>query len=134
VARPGVYAFPQKPDEKTLLLHSGAMSNKEWSSGTDKEILLESGTKVTVKLTGQSVSILKEDMAASYKLTLGLPLSLNRETAEGLAAIPGVGPCLASAIVREREKRKGFRRVEDLLSVRGIGPATYGKIRPYLIL
>ena len=59
---------------------------------------------------------------------------IDMETLEGLTAIPGIGPKLAGAIVREKAERDGFQRPDEILSVRGIGPTLYGKIRPNLVL
>jgi competence protein ComEA len=57
------------------------------------------------------------------------PLDLNTATIEQLDALPGVGPATARAIIDERERRGGFRSVEDLLDVRGIGPAKLEQLR-----
>ena len=57
-------------------------------------------------------------------------LDLNRASAVDLAGLPGVGPTLARRIIDERQGRGGFRRVEELLEVRGIGPATLARIQP----
>jgi competence protein ComEA len=73
-------------------------------------------------------------MSAFYKITLGIPISLNKESETGLTAIPGIGPGLAKAIVRERSERGGFQHLRDVLSVKGIGPKLYEKIKPYVIL
>jgi len=43
-------------------------------------------------------------------------------------ALPGIGPVLARRIVEGRP----YARVEDLLKVKGIGPATLERLRPYL--
>jgi competence protein ComEA len=47
-----------------------------------------------------------------------------------LEGLPGVGPALAGRILAERERIGGFAQVEDLLAVRGIGPATLERLRP----
>lgn len=47
-----------------------------------------------------------------------------------LEQLPGVGPATAKAIVAYREKNGAFQRVEDLLKVRGIGPAKLSEILP----
>jgi competence ComEA-like helix-hairpin-helix protein len=60
------------------------------------------------------------------------PLDPNRAGAEALVALPGVGPVLARRIVEERERSGPFRGPDDLLRVRGIGPATLNRLRPYL--
>jgi competence protein ComEA len=47
-------------------------------------------------------------------------LNLNTATARELQTLPGIGPALAKRIVEFREKRGGFRRIEELLAVPGI--------------
>jgi competence ComEA-like helix-hairpin-helix protein len=58
------------------------------------------------------------------------PLDLNTATVEQLQRLPGIGPKTAAAIVRFREKSGPFRRVEDLLAVRGITRKKLEKIAP----
>ncbi len=60
------------------------------------------------------------------------PLDLNTATVEQLQQLPGIGPETAKAIVRFREKSGPFRRVEDLLAVRGITKAKLERLRPYV--
>ncbi len=60
------------------------------------------------------------------------PLDLNTATVEELQKLPGIGPTTAKAIVRFREKSGPFRRVEDLLAVRGITKRKLEKLRPYI--
>jgi competence protein ComEA len=57
------------------------------------------------------------------------PLDLNRADTLALQALPGVGPALARRIVASRSESR-FRTVDDLLRVRGIGPATLSRLRP----
>lgn len=60
------------------------------------------------------------------------PIDINRATAEDFATLPGVGPELARRIVAHREKHGPFRRIEDLLVIRGIGRKKWRGIRPFL--
>lgn len=59
-------------------------------------------------------------------------LDPNTATARALESLPGIGPALASRIVAERLRGRVFRRPEDLLHVRGIGPRTLDRIAPGL--
>jgi len=59
----------------------------------------------------------------------GTPIDLNRATEAELDVLPGVGPATAAAIVRHREANGPFSRVDDLLEVRGIGPAKLESLR-----
>ena len=76
----------------------------------------------------------KAEMTAFHKITLGMPVSINTESLESLTAVPGIGPKLAELIIRERERSGGFRSLDEILSIRGIGSVLYGKISPYLVL
>ena len=60
------------------------------------------------------------------------PVDINKATVEGLTAIPGVGKVMAQRIVDWREQNGPFRRVEDLLKIKGIGDKSFDKIRPYV--
>ena len=51
------------------------------------------------------------------------PLNINTATAEQLDTLPGIGPVLAQRIVDYRTANGGFRAVEELLNVSGIGNA-----------
>ena len=59
-------------------------------------------------------------------------VNLNTATAEQLTALPGVGPKLASRIVEYRQKSGGFKSVQELLNVQGIGEKNLQKIQGYL--
>ena len=62
------------------------------------------------------------------------PIDLNTATATDLETLPGIGPTLADAIVREREKLGGFKSVDDLKQVRGIGEGRFADIRDLVTL
>ena len=59
-------------------------------------------------------------------------LDPNTATAEELAILPGIGPGKAAAIVAYRQGN-AFAELDDLQRVRGIGPSTVAKLRPYLV-
>jgi competence protein ComEA len=57
------------------------------------------------------------------------PLDLNQATVEQLDDLPGVGPATAQAIVDYRSRHGPLVSVDDLLEVRGIGPAKLDAFR-----
>jgi competence protein ComEA len=57
-------------------------------------------------------------------------ININLASVVELEQLPGVGPATAKAIVAYREKFGAFLKVEDLLKVRGIGPAKLSEILP----
>ncbi|MFZ3218252.1 MAG: helix-hairpin-helix domain-containing protein [Candidatus Acidiferrales bacterium] len=62
------------------------------------------------------------------------PLDLNSATAAQLQELPGIGPKTAQAIVDFRARSGPFRRVEDLLAIKGVTQPRLDKIRPYVIV
>jgi len=61
-------------------------------------------------------------------------VNLNTASAEELIRLPGVGPARARAILELRARLTRFSRIEELLRVKGIGRATFRKLRPMLTL
>lgn len=69
----------------------------------------------------------------SLPILAGTLLNINTATATELAdQLPGIGPVKAQAIVAYREANGPFARVEDIVNVSGIGPATLAKLRPFI--
>jgi competence protein ComEA len=60
------------------------------------------------------------------------PIDLNTATAQQLQQVPGIGPGTAKAIVNFRLKSGPFRKIEDLLAIKGVSKARLEKMRPYL--
>ncbi|HKW51255.1 MAG TPA: helix-hairpin-helix domain-containing protein [Candidatus Eisenbacteria bacterium] len=59
-------------------------------------------------------------------------IDLDRATARELERLPGIGPGLAARILADRAERGPYRTPDALLRVKGIGPRTLERIRPYL--
>ena len=57
------------------------------------------------------------------------PLNLNAATEAQLEALPGIGPATATRIVEYRKKNGGFKKVEDLMNVKGIGEKSFLKLK-----
>lgn len=57
-------------------------------------------------------------------------VNLNAASAAELEALPGIGESRAQAILELRDKRGGFKSVDELGEVKGIGKAALEKLRP----
>jgi competence protein ComEA len=56
-------------------------------------------------------------------------VNLNSATAAELDSLPGVGPVLAQRILEYRQSKGGFRSVDQLREVSGIGDSTFAKLQ-----
>ncbi len=70
---------------------------------------------------------LLQDLAAN-------PININDAGKGDLLPVPGVDLRIAKAIVTYRKNVKPFESMEELLEVPGIGPATLGRMRPYVTI
>jgi competence ComEA-like helix-hairpin-helix protein len=61
-------------------------------------------------------------------------IPLNTASEELLASLPWIGPELASAIISERDRRGGFRSLEDLKEIEGLSDDLYKKLERILTL
>jgi competence protein ComEA len=62
------------------------------------------------------------------------PMDVNTATVGQLKTLPGAGDTLATAIVHYREKNGPFRRLEELLIIKGISKKRLASWKPYLRL
>ncbi|MBA4062961.1 MAG: hypothetical protein C0501_04495 [Isosphaera sp.] len=86
------------------------------------------------KPTPPAVAPYPRTAGAGRKLQPGdPPVNVNTAPADELMRLPGVGPVTAQAIVAARAD-KPFRSAADLDRVRGIGPKTLDKLRPFVVV
>jgi competence ComEA-like helix-hairpin-helix protein len=70
--------------------------------------------------------------ALAQKHSPARPIDLNVANAKELQQLPGVGAVTAQRIIEMRKKNGRFRRVEDLLAIRGISMKRLDALRPYV--
>ena len=62
------------------------------------------------------------------------PVNLNTATMAQLETLPGIGPATAQRIVDYRQQNSSFKKVEELMNIRGIGEVSFLKLRPLVTL
>src|ERR1700716_985049 len=83
-------------------------------------------------LSAGLVFILLWGILEAQKRPPAKPIDLNAATIKELEELPGVGPVTAQRIIEARQKSGRFRRVEDLLAIRGISTKRLEILRPYV--
>ncbi len=88
------------------------------------------GNRGLAFLMGVTVALAAAIAGAADPASSPRPVNLNTASAAELEALPGVGEARAREIVATREKRGGFKTLDDLTEVKGIGKAALEKLRP----
>ena len=101
--------------------------------GPDKvQAALENGARIVMSSVSKGVyKVSVEEIPASQKMVLGIPLDINTITAEDLDRVPGIGPVLAQRIIQYRQTNGGILSLEELVLVEGIGEKKYNQLVKY---
>ncbi|MFJ4821867.1 helix-hairpin-helix domain-containing protein [Streptomyces bacillaris] len=135
VHRPGVQRLPAGSRVADALLAAGGVRAGADVTGLNRARVLMDGEQVRVGLpqapADQAASGAAGGVAgASGPSDPAAPLSLSTATKEQLETLPGVGPVLAQHIIDHRTESGGFRSVDELRQVSGIGDRRFADLRP----
>ncbi|CAM5548658.1 hypothetical protein SABIM44S_04009 [Streptomyces abikoensis] len=142
VRRPGVLRLPPGSRVADALAAAGGARPGADTTGLNRARVLVDGEQIVVGAPagrpggpgGSPATAPAPAPGAAAAAGLGPapggPVSLNSATAEQLDALPGVGPVLARHIVDYRTQHGGFRSVEELRKVNGIGSRRFADLRP----
>jgi competence protein ComEA len=133
VGRPGVHELRDAPRVADAIEAAGGLL-----ADADRERLnlaapIADGQRLWVPWVGEEeppvVSLSGGTPVAGEEIDGGL-VDVNTADQAALETLPGVGPSIASAILRHRQQEGPFERVEDLLEVAGIGPSRLAQLQP----
>ncbi|WP_433547741.1 helix-hairpin-helix domain-containing protein [Streptomyces sp. CA-294286] len=135
VKRPGVLHLPAGSRVADALREAGGITSGTDTTGLNRARVLTDGEQVVVGGPAPPASAVGGVPGAagyvpgSTGAQPDAPLSLNTATVEQLDTLPGVGPVLARHIVDYRTQHGGFRSVEELREVRGIGDRRFADLQ-----
>ncbi|WP_420877822.1 helix-hairpin-helix domain-containing protein [Streptomyces agglomeratus] len=133
VRRPGIHRLLAGSRVADALRAAGGVKAGADTAGLNRARLLMDGEQVVVGVPAPPGAAGPAagggSPAAAPGGTAG-PIGLNAATAEQLETLPGVGPVLAQHIIDYRTEHGGFRSVEELREVKGIGDRRFADLLP----
>jgi len=70
--------------------------------------------------------------SAAKPAAAGAIVNLNTASASDLEGLPGIGAKTAARIVEYRQKNGPFKKIEELMNVRGVGEKNFLKLKPQI--
>ena len=126
-----VISQTEPPAQNGDVYIGGAVANSGiylWQEGDTLEALLsDAGVESDADLSCIQIYVPREGEEQSPQ-----KIDINRAESWLLEALPGIGEVTAQAIVDYRDENDPFQRIEDLLMVKGIGDATFEKMKDFI--
>jgi competence protein ComEA len=127
VRRPGLYRLAGGARVDDAVRAAGGVLEDADLDALNLAARVKDGDKVLVPARGDGSDGASAQGGAGG--AQGSLVNLNTATAADLDTLPGIGPALAQRILDFRERNGGFRTVEDLLEVPGIGSKKFEELR-----
>jgi competence protein ComEA len=128
VRRPGVYRLPSWARLDLAIMRAGGATRVADLVGVNLAAKVADGQQIIVPRRGAGAPQGVAEGTAGVGST-GAPISLNTATADQLDELDGVGPATAQKILDWRKQHGGFKSVEDLQQISGIGPKRFEALK-----
>jgi competence protein ComEA len=137
VRRPGLYRLPAGSRVAAAVESAGGLSRRAERTGVNLAAPLADGQQVIVPVRGSPAAASSAPAGASGGAGVspaagGAPISLSSASEAQLETIDGIGPALAGRIIEYRDTHGGFRSIDELKQVSGIGDKRFDTLRKAL--
>ncbi|MBX5469064.1 MAG: helix-hairpin-helix domain-containing protein [Thermoleophilaceae bacterium] len=134
VRQPGLYRVPAGARVAVAVARAGGLLRRADLTGVNLAARLRDGQQVVVPERGVGPAGTPAAGATGVGAAGGgAPVSLSTATAEQLDALDGIGPALAQRILEYRAQHGGFRSVDELAQVEGIGEKRLAALRDAVV-
>lgn len=131
VRKPGLQQLPSGSRVADAIKAAGGFTSTKVQDSVNLARLLVDGEQIFVgALPSSGGTSGSGTFGGTSSTQSGSKVSLNSANQQQLESLPGVGPSLAQRIMEYRSSHGGFRNVEELDDVAGIGSATLSRLRP----
>jgi competence protein ComEA len=127
VRRPGVYRVPSWARLDLAVRRAGGATAAADLAGVNLAARVSDGQQVVVPARGAAGGT--ASAAGTAPEAPAAPISLNTATLDQLDELDGVGPATAQKIIDWRKEHGGFRSIDDLKQVSGIGPKRFASLK-----
>lgn len=127
VNQPGVYSFPEGSRVFDAVEAAGGFTKEADQNSVNLAMTLSDEGKVYIGAKGEW-----ENQSEKAGMSSDGLVNLNTATLEDLMSLPGIGEKRAESILKLRDQRGGFQKVEELLEAEGIQEGIFEKIKDFV--
>lgn len=139
VKKPGVYRLNEASRGEDAVKAAGGATQDADINAINLAALLQDGMRIEIPLRGTTPAPLSPSPTKTQKPTTHAsangkasptrPININTASQAELETLLGVGAKTAQTILQFRKANGGFRKPEDLMSVKGLGPKKYARLK-----
>jgi competence protein ComEA len=134
VPRPGLYEFPQGSRVRDAVNAAGGLLTDADTAAVNLAAPLEDGQQLEIPSLNGEAGGTPAPAPTAGPTRAAVPtaselVNINTATLEELDKLPGIGPTTAQNIIDYRTEHGPFQRIEDLMNVPNVGPATFDRLK-----
>lgn len=145
VKNPGVYSLREGTILEDLFGAAGGLSENVDQERLAKEFnrveILNDGQKIYIpfkgEVAGNATGVTSSSSSTSINSATSIPtgkININIASVEELDSLPGIGPAYASRIIDYRSSHNGFKSIEEIMEIKGIGEKTFEKLKDQITI
>jgi len=147
IQKPGVYQLPPESRILDVVNAAGGFSPDANQQSVNLAAFLQDGEQIIILANAPTATTILdapvtvtqiisnlESLSTPNTSNPGELININTASAEMLESLPGIGPVTAEKIIAYREANGGFKSIDEILEVSGIGPVKFAGIKDLITI
>jgi len=126
IIKPNIYWMKEESIIGDLIKEAGGLTEKADLSGINRAELLKNHQSIVIPSIEAESGVTSNTKSGVNK---DGKININTATEAELDTLPGIGPARAADIITYREESGGFKSIEDIKNIKGIGDASFEKMK-----